>query len=364
MEMSVMSGGVMSRKGRSLMGGFFSKTPVNQQPKQGDEYSYISIGANQFTALAVTLIDALQSNQRVDEEFLKIILARFNQYYPKYIANQAYLTPYERIKLLINSSRKSEVAECLSYVLRQLALDEIFAHPLDYREVFDGLSPQTARNYLRNPDIKLPTSALRALSQALGLTITLSFKEPGKPLRKKETYRCDDLERAMTFEVVIQVQKDQYYSRVKHKGDFTYVGQLAVSAPKPVEMSSEQTGTLAEIISPIASDNKLLFQSYDKWFKKIVYMADVGELLKKHLVDLYIKFLPTQVNSLIKNATFFSMLEQLERKVVVEGVPAEAEKQAIELLARSLAGWISTKQIDPETLFDQIENETVSGYTK
>ncbi|WP_392538381.1 transposase [Legionella sp. 227] len=172
------------------MAGFFStRAYVHHEPKPRAEYNFINVGTEQFHAVAVAMIDSLQStSHRGNDATLKKILERFYLHFPKYISNQPYLTLPERMGMLLNSSRKSELVECMAYVLRQLAVDELYTHPLMYREVFDGLSAETPKSYLRDPTVQLPASALNALAQTLGISITLSFKELGKELRKKEVY--------------------------------------------------------------------------------------------------------------------------------------------------------------------------------
>lgn len=176
------------------MAGFFgNKAYIHHEPRPRAEYSFINVGNEQFHAVAVSLIDSLQNGaHRGNDATLKKILERFYQHYPKYISNQPYLTIPERMGMLLHNSRKSELVECMAYVLRQLTVDELYTHPLMYREVFDGLTAETPKSYLRNPEVKLPPSALNALAHSLGITVTLSFKEPGKELRKREIYEGEE----------------------------------------------------------------------------------------------------------------------------------------------------------------------------
>ncbi|QMT58701.1 hypothetical protein [Legionella sp. PC997] len=335
------------------MAGFFSnRAYVHQEAKPRAEYNFINVGNEQFHAVAVAMIDSLQSvSQRGNDATLKKILERFYLHFPKYINNQPYLTLPERMSMLLNTSRKSELVDCMAYVLRQLAVDEIYTNPLMYREVFNGLSADTPKSYLRNPEVELPSSALKALAQALEISITLSFKELGKELRKREVYEGET--GSNKINLVIQVQGDQHFPAVKHKADFAYVGQLAINAPKPIEHTKEQGETLSDIIGLIAEDNKQLLQSYEQWRKTILSMVVAGELNRKQLVRLYITFLPAQMNNTISSA-----LEHANRKPVIAGIPQEREQQMIELLANALSSWISTKQVEPDSLFDQIENQS------
>ncbi|KTC91540.1 hypothetical protein OQJ18_12135 [Fluoribacter dumoffii] len=154
--------------------------------------------------------------------------------------------------------------------------------------------------------------------------------------------------------LVIQVQGENYFPAVKQKADFAYVGQLAINAPKPVENTKEQRESLSDIINLIAEDNKQLLQSYEQWRKTILSMVVAGELSREQLMDLYITFYPVQSNATVSLST----LEQAKGNSVIADVPQEREQQTIELLANALAGWISTKQIEPDTLFDQIERQS------
>lgn len=154
--------------------------------------------------------------------------------------------------------------------------------------------------------------------------------------------------------LMIQIQGDQYFPAVKHKADFAFVGQLAINAPKPVENTHEQGETLGDIIEVIAEDNKQLSQSYEQWRKTILSMVVAGELTREQLMELYIKFLPVKSN----NTVSLSAIEQSQRKSVIAGVPQGREQQTIELLANALSAWITTKQVEPDSLFDQIENQS------
>lgn len=340
----------------ALAGGFFSNK-AHQALKQHEEYSFINIGNEQFHAVAVALIDSLQNTPRGNDAALKKILERFCQYFPKYVSNQPYLTLPERMGMLLSSSRKSELVDCMAYVLRQIEVDELLTHPLQYREVFSGLSPDTEKSYLRDPKTKLPNSALNALAQVLGISITLSFKEPGKELRMREVYVGGEQTIPAKPSLILQVQGDQYFPCVKHKVDFAYVGQLAISAPKPVEKDDiAQEETLADIVNLIAEDNKRLLQSYDQWRQTISTMVAANELNCEQLMELYISFLPLNSASSLS----LSALEQSERKPVIAGFPVAQEKQTIDLLTSALASWISTKQVEPDRLFDQLESQPVS----
>lgn len=338
--------------------GFF-KAPAKQDNKQGTEYSFISVGGEQFHALAVAFIDSFKNSTRVDEPSLKKVLERFFSYYPKFISTQPYLTPADRMTMLINNSRKSEIVECMAYVLRQLTVDEVLDNPLNYREVFKGLNPETSRDYLRQPNTVLPSRALTALTQVLAMTITLSFTEHGKELRRREIHN-NSIFNSSKFDVTLQVQGNQYFPKVKNKTDFAYVGQLAVSSPKPVDVLSNQISDIADILDQIATDNHRLKMSYEQSRKTLLSMISAGELTRENLIALFIEFLPQSNASLTSKAQFFSELEHLERQPVVAEQSGGSEQQETKLLADTLAGWISAGQVDENQFFERAEGKTAS----
>ena len=312
------------------------------------QYSIINIGNEQFHAVAVALIDSLQTT-RVNDEALKKILKGFSKHFPTYMIDQQFETVFGRMKTLLDRNRKSELVECMAYILRQLTVDELYASPLKYRKIFDDLSKETPKSYLRNPETKLPARALNALAHALGITIILSFKEHREELRMREIYTGGVQSTPFNSSLTIQVQGgEHYFPRVKHERDFAYVGKLPVSPPVP-KNENQQEGTLAEIITLIDQDNNRLLQSYDKWIINISSQIRAGELTYEQLINLYTTFYPK------KPASFsVSELAQSSIQPVMATVPIKQEEQVVEWLVSRLADWLSTEQI-PEDLFDQVK---------
>jgi len=336
--------------------GFFNKPYTQQEAKSEVEYSFIPVGGKQFHAAAVAIIDCFNNSTRINEPSLKKILERFFDYYPKFISVQPYLTAHDRMSMLLTGSRKSEIVDCMAFVLRQLAVDEIYANPTNYREVFSKLSSETPESYLRQPDTSIPASGLKALTAALGITITLSYTEHGKELRKLETYEDVSINHPK-FEVMLQVQGDQYFPRVKSKADFAFVGQLATPSVEPAHKHSEKTVVLAGIFEKISEDNSRLLLAFEQNKKRLMSMVDAGELTKEQLLTLYVKFLPKSHEPLISQTEFFQQLEHLDRKPIVPEHPENSDKYVAKLLVETLAAWISTKQVDVDRLYDNMESK-------
>lgn len=342
-------------------GGFFS-APVYDTRKQGSVYEYIHVGGELFRAVAVTLIDYLQSDAPVNDMTLKKILGCFSYYFPQYITNDTYLiTPRERMGQLLNNSRKSELVECMAYVLRQLTVDELYADPLNlaYRELFAGLSVDTPKSYLRDVKTSLPTSALNALGKSLNLPMILSFNEIDKELRKREA-TSDDEQPAL----FLQIQGNKYYPGVKRKTDFIYVGQLAVTV-KPAMLGQEQEESMVDILAAITEDNRKLLHAYTQQRHAFLSMVAADELSYEQLRDLYINFLPMQKHS----AAFIMQLAQ-DRHPIIAAISAmdaslvNSKQKKTELLINVLASWIVAGVVNKDKLFEAMENTTAKAMLK
>lgn len=333
---------------------FFDRAPTFKERKtETASHTFINVGKEQFHAAAVALIDAVKHTPRVNDVALKKILERFYSSFPKYIAHQAYLTPGERMSMLIKSGRKSEVVACMAYVLRQLVVDEIYANPLKYRDAFDDLNKDTSKAFLRQSGSLLPTFVYaRALSQVLGGTLSLSFVEHGKELRQHVTYN-NDLANASKFELFLQVQGNDYYPAVKIESDYAFVGQLAVKQLQPVESMIQHDETMVDLLDLIATDNQRLLRLYSQWRQNILTMIQADNVSNADLINVYIKNLPYNPDA-AETSRLFAKISKTEAKPVTPGL-LNKSKQINELLASALAGWICTEQVDPDVLFEQIE---------
>ncbi|KTD64200.1 OTU domain-containing protein [Legionella shakespearei] len=339
---------------------FFDRTPAIDDGKQDKtEYKFIHVGGDQFRALAVSLIDYLRNTRRVNDVSLKKILERFDSRYPQYVPRPLYFSSAERMGMLINGPRKSEVVECMADVLRQLAVDEIYAHPLNYREVFNDLPASTSRDYLRQATTPLSVDALRALSQMLGLNITLSFTEHGKELRKRVVHANNSMP-GPKADLYLQVQGTNYLPGVKNESDFAYVGHLAVKAPKPVEQTTSET--ITALLELIASDNSELLRNYFRWRNNLLFkLHDPDDKLNtQDLILLYAVFLPSQRGIVNNPNEFFARLTEKEKEPVTAS-KLQPSNYVNELLANAFAGWISTGLVDPDELFECIETPSYAS---
>jgi hypothetical protein len=330
----------------SSRAGFFRTAATPAGKKQGvDSYGYIDVGNELFHALATAFIDGMASGQKISEATLKTILDRWSSYFPNFKLNQSYLNAQERMALLLNSARKSDLVVGLAYIFRQLAVDEVYRKPLAYQGVFNGLDSETPKAYLRCADTVLPKEIIPALAQVLQIKINLSFKEPGKELGSRQIFGDDK-----SFMVDLQVQGGYYFPRVRNKSDFKYTGQVATPSMRPVEPVS--TGTLEDIIGLIARDRSVKMNSYEQYHKILAAMVLDGDLTKVILIDLYSKFLPCR-SSLDGHS---GVLHEERQKTVVGGeLIGGADRYVSDLLVSSLSWFLATEQVQPDPFFEAVE---------
>lgn len=332
--------------------GFFNQTPAIQE-KRVTPYSFISVGGDLFQAVAVALIDALKHSPRMNEASLKKILARFFYHYPKFASSQACLTPAERMGMLLNSSRKSEIVKCMAFVLRQIAVDEIYAHPLNCREAFAGLCAEDSQELLRQASTVLPVASLRPLCDILALTVNLSIVEQGKELRKRHSY-TNPASGFPKLSIEVQVQGDAYFPGVKNKADFAYVGQVAIASPQPVMPNEQPEKNLAEYIHLINEDNKDLAQEFKRL--TVIISKNVVECLSKpelkpELIALFVTFYPEKESLFGNTNEFFNGLMHSDKNPITAATCTSTP----DLIARTIAGWICANQINADEFFEAAE---------
>lgn len=326
---------------------FFGKPQV----KQGVEKRYVNTGLGQFHALTIALFDYFKAGHRVSEASLKIILERFYSVNPKLISTDLYRTVQQRMQMLINNNpKRTEVIESVAYLLRQIAVDEILANPLNYRAAFLDMTPETPTNVLRQHTSILPATVFAAAcAKALRITLTLIRTEHNKELGAQEIHDFNPAGKA-NFNVIIQVQGDNYFPQVHDKTIYLPTFAKVSSSSEPDAIT-----TMEPILKKIEADNQRILHAYQQMRKRLFTMLAAGELSKDYLLDLYIQLLP-QTNQLNMNRTeFFAQLEQLDKNPVNPEPALGTEEGFIRQLVDTLSGLMSIDQINANKFFNSSE---------
>lgn len=324
---------------------FFDKTTLEVSDK------FIQVGGDPFYALAVAFIDHFKSTGYVANAAVKKIYDHFNLLYPNYIAYHAVQTKSsERLKMLVNSSRRSEVVGCMANVFKELIRDEIRDNLLNYRDILENMDSNTSLDHLLIKTNKYFNTILRrALDSALGITLVLSIFEPGKEIRKLEHYQTESSS-APKIELSLQVQGDYYFPKVKYAADYAH----PVKPPLP-QTNHQPTDSIEQQITLVNRDNQRLLGIYKQWRQNLLTMTQASELTIANLIDLYIKFLPLKKESCVSNPVeFFSKLT----KECYFPLPLQCLDYRARLLTSALASWISLELIDADLLLEHIKPTT------
>ncbi|MFT4058164.1 MAG: hypothetical protein QM652_01300 [Legionella sp.] len=310
----------------------------------------INTGGEQFQAAAVALIDYLKSGVAVDSKVLSKILERFKKYFD-HINSERLSVPKDDMRNLIANSRTADLVDCKAHVLRQFAVDELFADPLNlnYREVFKQFDAETPKSTLRNPKVTLDKQALRALEKALGLGITFSFKDQDKELRKQEK----SFEFAQSA-LLIQIQETHYYPAVKNQKDYAYVGKLAIPIKPKIIPAEQEEGTLVEIKKMIKEADEQLAKERLYIRNKLLTVIRLGELPEEKLMRSYITLFSDLSSQELYKITFILGLEYPERLVTTSN-RVNPEKLTLGLVDKLSAGVVAGV-FTLEQIFD-VDNE-------
>lgn len=330
---------------------FFERKPLINK-KTAAEKSFIDVGGDPFHSLAVALIDNVKSGGTLPAESLNKILARFSLHFPEYQLKQSYISPQERLRLLVNGPRKLELITCLSYVLRQLTVDELLEHPLNYKEVFSSFEGNVLQDHLRQHNTPLPAAALSALAATLNSTLVLSFKTGEKGLPSRTIYQGANPDTLNTFKWVLQVEgSNLYFPQVQWKDFFLSVAQVDMNMKVIQPAFTPSSAKIAEIQEYIKQDNQEIWQRYERY--RIMLKASVADqdLNKEKLLELYSDNLPTTTDSAL-----FTRLEQEHRKGI-EDTLGTTEELIVRMLIDALARALSTYQIKDEILDQPINSQ-------
>lgn len=294
----------------------------------------IDVRGDFFRALAVAIMDNLKSGIVLPEASLKKIFEYFTLYFPDVKKNHSHL------------SLAPETVDSLAFVLRQLALDEALANPERYQMLFASVSPNIAKEFLRQDLRPLHPCALTALAHVLNITVTLSIKDAQKALRAREVLNQSDC--SSHYIVTLQVQGSVYLPCVNNQSYFLAVSQLPLHKHKPTLPVSNDI--LAATFEAIAQSNDRLWQRYESYRKMLNSAIDSDELTLKSLVGLYVRFLPKKEDN-----DLFSTLELQHNKSMVNGPREDLSQQKTKMLINALAGGLSTRHINERLFFDAIE---------
>lgn len=146
-----------------------------------------------FYAIAGRIIEMLSRHPllKLPEGLLDKLLTRYETFFSAPLHEGRPDTYAARIQQLIKSTPAQQFHAQLTFILRQLAVDELCSHPERYLTAFIGEHAGITTEKMRRSDAWIDASNIAALSNTLGLPIIVNVVESDKPLPKQHQYNID-----------------------------------------------------------------------------------------------------------------------------------------------------------------------------
>ncbi|WP_064088252.1 OTU domain-containing protein [Legionella feeleii] len=271
------------------------------------------------------------------------------------------------------------IAECtrrLAYVLRQIAVDELCAHPEKYRGAFASFEDndqhanedrEATPERMRQETTWIDESAIAALANALKLPIEVHVVTKNKELPMRLQYNASS---DATPEVVMQLQNGHYIPRVSQPARFMNISEQQKNmGPLQPVTQSVQDPPLSEILAKIAAEDQRLLEEFENTVNQLTASVIAGEVTKEELLEIYVKGMAKSdyLQGRVKyvglehgNQRFFEAIESAKPGAKIKAVRLGSDshdKQVVNELVHAIARAISIGQLDPGVVFAKIEHD-------
>lgn len=100
------------------------------------------------------------------------------------------------------------------------------------------------------------------------------------------------------------------------------------------------------MVDLIASDNKKLLQTYKQWHQNFLTMLKLGEITTQRMINLYIKFLPSEKGLVVDSAEFFPGYQKILTSRLFLIIPVKTRMESISYwLLRWLDGLVPDRSM-------------------
>ncbi len=351
--------------------GFFG-APVTQSvvpSNQGKKPVFVDVGGG-FNAIAVGIIDNfLIYPRRMSGPLLKTLLDCHFGYFPEHRTTMPGLvTATERMQYLIKRVGMRELVQSMAYSLRQMAVDELCAHPNLYHSAFVWHNVQISPEELRKYTTQMDANSIAALAKMLNMPIEVQVIERLKTLPMRLRY--NHLTDTGIPPVVIRLLDGHYTPRVMSSERFISLQSLPIRTLKPVVDAMVDDRSLSDIFAIITADNAHKLGVFENIHRRLVAMVVAGELGKKHLLDVYVKGVAPSINleavTVVHGSQDFLIGVHRGALFASEKITSvESHDQAlVEELVHALARAISIGEMSENAVFSHIDQlqETQAGH--
>lgn len=236
-----------------------------------------------FHALATGIIELFCRHPllKLWEGLLDKLVTRFEALFSGRSHENLPNTSASRMQQIMKRVPMQQFISELAFTLRQIAVDELCINPEIYPSAFIGVSKDTSPEIMRRTDTSLDASSIAALSNSLGLPITVNVVERGKILPKQLYYNVDKLSTRPC--VLIKLESRHFTPMQPPKTMPAHKDDLAFNRSMP------------EILGIIADDQLRIKHKYDSVRQHleafVLLDPEEGVLNKADLIAIYVKWI-------------------------------------------------------------------------
>lgn len=335
----------------------------------------VNVGGNGdcgFRAVAAGFIDNFLMHSHFSVELLSKVLYPHFVYYPQHRPQMTGLmTVNDFMKGMLANVSMPELIQTMAFTLRQLAVDEMSAHPANYPGAFVQNNEKTSPEFMRKSVTWIDESSIAALAYALSMPIEVRVVERGKELPLPPlNYPSNVKLSAINPKIVIELESAHYRPRLLDASPFKSDIYGTFPEIKPIINDQVADTDLSQILVIIAAQEKRVITEFEALRDNLNCLVSDGTLTKNNLIDIYIKGMVTSdylqgrvrhVDEELGNPYFSNALSNARSvdQVVHSPLRTHDEEICVELV-RAIARAISIGHMNADDVYAQIDRQDTS----
>ncbi len=364
--------------------GFFgtratSGPQLTPKTKQDLRAIFVDVGGQGdcgFRALAAAIIDKALSDKLRSRELTKSLLQQHFNYFPEQQPLGHLLTSTDQIELMSKTPfSMAKLIQTMAYTLRQIAVDEIVAHPEIYRGAFfdKNETMPTTPSAMRLETTWIDETAIAAIANALNLPVQVKVVNKGKELPLQLQYGKTDTAGSLRGKpVIIQLQDNHYIPQVSQPERFEKVRTISVDPLQPASIGNNDP-EMEQILATIKAEDQRLLDEFEDTRTRLLAAVTAGEITQNGLLDIYVHGMQKSdyLQGRVKyvgiehgNQHFFDAIEGKQHGRTIVTMPNEHhEEQMTRELIHAIARAVSIGQLPSEKVFAQLETKQQRGFS-
>jgi hypothetical protein len=343
--------------------GFFEHRPLEIKQSR-PSHTMVDLGGEGdcgFRSIAAGLIDNFHTVSKLDDKLLKKVLEQFYIYYPDYKSGKGMLTPKDHFNFLQQQLEPPELTVALAYVLRQMAVDEMLAHPELYRGAFSDKNEGTSPLSMREKSTWIDETSIAALAKVLDININVSVVGRNRELPLNLSYN-PEAQTALKPAINIRLEGQHYKAQLINGSYFRSFAERRPRVIKAEEIERSDP-SMEEILQRIEAEDRRMLEVYEQMKKALFSAIKNNEMTTKDLLNCYIKSVPSSdyLEGRVKyiglefgsQDVFANILEKYGRDNSYESNTSSQEVRVQNELIHALSRAVSIGQLSEDALFQE-----------